>query len=255
MTAWQVHKFGGSSVADAACMERVARILEDDPRRRVAAVLSACRGVTDALLALVTAAERHEDGDAERLGAIRQRHVDIASALLGPADSGRNGGRAEFDGRTASGGARVQRRDLVLPALHAVQARFGWLPRGALNHISRRLGIPPAELHGVASFYHLFSLEPQRARVLHVCDDLACRIACTLPFGDGSDGTFNPDRWMEVKEQRKVDPFIVYAMAAAGQALDDADWHPKSDRDQEATGVLIGSGIGGIGTIYDASVT
>ena len=86
-------------------------------------------------------------------------------------------------------------------------------------------------------------------------DDLACRIACTLPFGDGSDGTFNPDAWMEVKEQRKVDPFIVYAMAAAGQALDDADWHPKSDRDQEATGVLIGSGIGGIGTIYDASVT
>ncbi|MFY9291247.1 MAG: beta-ketoacyl-ACP synthase II [Methylorubrum rhodinum] len=86
-------------------------------------------------------------------------------------------------------------------------------------------------------------------------DDLACRIACTLPFGDGSDGTFNPDTWMEAKEQRKVDPFIVYAMAAAGQALDDADWHPKSDRDQEATGVLIGSGIGGIGTIYDASVT
>ncbi|WP_342151976.1 beta-ketoacyl-ACP synthase II [Methylorubrum sp. SB2] len=86
-------------------------------------------------------------------------------------------------------------------------------------------------------------------------DDLACRIACTLPFGDGSNGTFNPDTWMEVKEQRKVDPFIVYAMAAAGQALDDADWHPKSDQDQEATGVLIGSGIGGIGTIYDASVT
>ena len=63
MTAWRVHKFGGSSVADAACMERVARILEDDPRRRVAAVLSACRGVTDALLELVTAAERQEDGD------------------------------------------------------------------------------------------------------------------------------------------------------------------------------------------------
>ena len=52
MEPWRVHKFGGSSVADAACMERVARILEDDPRRRVAAVLSACRGVTDALLAM-----------------------------------------------------------------------------------------------------------------------------------------------------------------------------------------------------------
>ncbi|WP_232629244.1 beta-ketoacyl-ACP synthase II [Methylobacterium sp. Leaf118] len=86
-------------------------------------------------------------------------------------------------------------------------------------------------------------------------DDLACRIACTLPFGDGTNGTFNPDLFMEVKEQRKVDPFIVYAVAASAQALDDAGWHPKTDRDQEATGVLIGSGIGGIGTIYDASVT
>ena len=57
-------------------------------------------------------------------------------------------------------------------------------------------------------------------------DDLACKIACQLPRGDGSDGTFNPDDWMEPKEQRKVDPFIVYAMAAARQALDDADWHP-----------------------------
>ena len=82
MEAWRVHKFGGSSVADAACMERVARILEDDPLPRVAAVLSACRGVTDALLALVNAAERREDGDAERLEAIRQRHVGIADTLL-----------------------------------------------------------------------------------------------------------------------------------------------------------------------------
>ncbi|GJD29728.1 3-oxoacyl-[acyl-carrier-protein] synthase 2 [Methylobacterium adhaesivum] len=86
-------------------------------------------------------------------------------------------------------------------------------------------------------------------------DDLACRIACSVPFGNGSDGTFDPDAWMESKEQRKVDPFIVYAMAAAGQALDDADWHPTSHEDQCATGVMIGSGIGGIGGIYDASVT
>ncbi|WP_430910870.1 beta-ketoacyl-ACP synthase II [Methylobacterium sp. sgz302541] len=86
-------------------------------------------------------------------------------------------------------------------------------------------------------------------------DDLACRIACQIPLGDGSDGTFDPDTWMEAKEQRKVDPFIVYAMAAAGQALDDANWHPTAYEDQCASGVLIGSGIGGIGGIYDASVT
>ena len=82
MEPWRVHKFGGSSVADAACMERVAKILENDPLPRVAAVLSACRGVTDALLTLVGAAERQEDGDAERLEAIRRRHIGVASALL-----------------------------------------------------------------------------------------------------------------------------------------------------------------------------
>jgi 3-oxoacyl-[acyl-carrier-protein] synthase II len=77
--------------------------------------------------------------------------------------------------------------------------------------------------------------------------DLSCQIACRIPRGDGSDGTFNADQWMEPKEQRKVDPFIVYAMAAATQALEDARWKPTSYEDQCATGVLIGSGIGGIG--------
>lgn len=86
-------------------------------------------------------------------------------------------------------------------------------------------------------------------------DDLAAQIACRLPFGDGSDGTFNADDWMEPKEQRKVDPFIIYAMAAATQALDDADWHPTSDEDQTSTGVLIGSGIGGIEGIVEAGYT
>ncbi len=76
--------------------------------------------------------------------------------------------------------------------------------------------------------------------------DLPCQIACQIPRGDGSDGTFNPDLWMEPKEQRKVDDFIVYAVAAASEALDDADWHPESYDDQCATGVLIGSGIGGL---------
>ncbi len=85
--------------------------------------------------------------------------------------------------------------------------------------------------------------------------DLACRIACSIPRGDGSDGTFNPDEWMDAKDQRKVDPFIIYAVTAAKQALDDAGWHPASYEDQVASGVLIGSGIGGIGGIYEASVT
>src|SRR3954447_15650558 len=71
--------------------------------------------------------------------------------------------------------------------------------------------------------------------------DLACKIACQIPRGDGSDGTYDPDQWMEPKEQRKVDPFIVYAMTAATQALRDADWKPATPDEQNTTGVLIGS--------------
>ncbi len=84
--------------------------------------------------------------------------------------------------------------------------------------------------------------------------DLACKIACLIPRGDGSDGTYNPDQWMDPKDQRKVDPFIVYAMAAAREALEDAGWKPTSYEDQTRSGVLVGSGIGGIGGIYEASL-
>ncbi|MEC5290655.1 beta-ketoacyl-ACP synthase II [Aurantimonas sp. C2-6-R+9] len=77
-------------------------------------------------------------------------------------------------------------------------------------------------------------------------DDLPCRIAGQIPRGDGQNGTFDPDHWMEPKEQRKVDDFILYAVAAASEALDDANWHPEAYEDQISTGVLIGSGIGGL---------
>ncbi|WP_371345634.1 beta-ketoacyl-ACP synthase II [Ancylobacter sp. IITR112] len=84
--------------------------------------------------------------------------------------------------------------------------------------------------------------------------DLPAKIACQIPRGDGTNGTFNPDQWMEPKEQRKVDDFIIYAMAAARQALDDADWHPSSYDDQCATGVMIGSGIGGLQGIAETAL-
>jgi 3-oxoacyl-[acyl-carrier-protein] synthase II len=86
-------------------------------------------------------------------------------------------------------------------------------------------------------------------------DDLPAKIACSIPRGDGSGGTYNADDWMEPKEQRKVDPFIIYAVAAADMALADAGWHPKTDDDQIATGVLIGSGIGGLDGIVEAGYT
>jgi 3-oxoacyl-[acyl-carrier-protein] synthase II len=85
--------------------------------------------------------------------------------------------------------------------------------------------------------------------------DLPAKIACQIPRGDGSDGTYNPDQWMEPKEQRKVDEFITFAMCAARQALDHADWKPKSYEDQTRTGVMIGSGIGGIEGIADTAIT
>jgi 3-oxoacyl-[acyl-carrier-protein] synthase II len=84
--------------------------------------------------------------------------------------------------------------------------------------------------------------------------DIPSKIAGQIPRGDGSDGTYNPDQWMEPKEQRKVDDFIVYGMCAARQALDDAGWRPTSRDDQIATGVLIGSGIGGIEGIAATAV-
>jgi 3-oxoacyl-[acyl-carrier-protein] synthase II len=84
--------------------------------------------------------------------------------------------------------------------------------------------------------------------------DLASQIACVIPRGDGSNGTFNPDQWMEPKDQRKVDDFIVYAMAAARQALDDAGWHPATEEERCASGVLIGSGIGGLQGIAETAL-
>ena len=84
--------------------------------------------------------------------------------------------------------------------------------------------------------------------------DLACHIANFIPRGAQVDGKFNPDDWMEPKDQRKVDDFIIYAMAAAGQALTDAGWKTDTVEKQERTGVLIGSGIGGLAGIAEAAL-
>ncbi|WP_159731701.1 beta-ketoacyl-ACP synthase II [Methylosinus sp. Ce-a6] len=85
--------------------------------------------------------------------------------------------------------------------------------------------------------------------------DLPCQIAGFVPRGDGTDGTFDPDAWFEPKEQRKVDDFIIYGVSAATQALADAGWKADTPEKQNSTGVLIGSGIGGLGGIYETSVT
>ncbi|HUZ84779.1 MAG TPA: NAD(P)H-dependent oxidoreductase subunit E [Gaiellales bacterium] len=101
-----------------------------------------------------------------------QQAVD---ALLGPPRSAWDGGERGADGHVATGGQDARsRRHLLLPALHAVQDRVGWISPAALGYICRRLTIPPAEAYGVASFYAMFSLEPQPPVVAHVCTDIGC---------------------------------------------------------------------------------
>lgn len=111
-------------------------------------------------------------------------------ALLGPPESGwagglRNSGR---DSRVSYSGLDEvkDRRDLLLPALHAIQDRVGWISRGALNYVCRRLTVPPAEAWGVVTFYHLFNTEPTPATVVHVCDDIACRLKGAVAEGKAS---------------------------------------------------------------------
>jgi NADH-quinone oxidoreductase subunit F len=105
--------------------------------------------------------------------AVERQAVD---AVLGEPDSAWVGAaRSEADGHSSRGGhAARSQRHLLLPTLHAVQARVGWISPGALAYICRRLTIPPAEAYGVASFYALFALDPRAPVVAHVCTDIAC---------------------------------------------------------------------------------
>ncbi|MBL8677611.1 MAG: NAD(P)H-dependent oxidoreductase subunit E [Myxococcales bacterium] len=101
-----------------------------------------------------------------------------------------------------AGGAQIPRHAL-LPVLHAVQSSRGWISKDALAYVSERMGIAQAELYGVASFYHLFSLEPSARRVLHVCDDVSCRL----------------------RGSRAIVERLSMACAPEGESRDDAAWH------------------------------
>ena len=84
--------------------------------------------------------------------------------------------------------------------------------------------------------------------------DLPCRIAAHLPAGSHEDGRWDPEDWLPARERRKLDPFIIYGMVAADQAVGDAGWEPEDEEGRNRTGVMIGSGIGGLQTIHDASI-
>ncbi len=110
-------------------------------------------------------------------GPTAEERAAVDAELGAPATGWVGGARdSAADGRTSGGGLSAQARHRLLPTLHAIQTRIGWISPGALNYASLRLGLPPAETYGVASFYGLFSTVPRPPVVVHVCDDIACRV-------------------------------------------------------------------------------
>ncbi len=128
-----------------------------------------------------------------KVGSASATDVERAAvdALLGPAPEMAHGGaRDPADHFLARGGSALrEQRHLLLPTLHAVNDRVGWISRGAINYIAQRLDVAPAEIYGVASFYALFSLDERPPRQVHVCVDLACRAAGGLDEHDLPPGT------------------------------------------------------------------
>jgi len=160
--------------------------------------------------------------------------------VLGAPASGWEGGAREAgpEGNTASGGhAARERRHLLLPALWALQERVGWISPGGLNEICRRLSVPPADAFGVATFYALFALEPRPPRVVHVCDDIACRchgsdeLVAQLEERFGREGELSDDgsaTWYRSPCLGQCDRAPAAVVAVAGDAPLDRAQAPTS---------------------------
>ncbi|RDC74465.1 beta-ketoacyl-[acyl-carrier-protein] synthase II [Rhodovulum sp. 12E13] len=118
------------------------------------------------------------------------------------------------------------------------------------------LGLVSPLATGVAATWERLLAGHSAGRTISKFDaaHLSTTYACEVIHGDGSDGSFNPDDWMAPKERRKVDDFILYAIAAAEQAVRDAEWTPEDDESRERTGVMIGSGIGGLNSIAETAL-
>src|SRR5436853_54295 len=161
MDRWRVHKFGGSSVADAACIQRVADIIDNDKGKRLGVVLSACRGVTDALLALITQAERQQPVD-DAVLALRERHVEIARALI--------------PGTSADAYTEVLDRDCqdISGILHAVHLTLSASPFGDL--LDAEEIVIWTDVDGV------LSADPRRVPDATVIDSLSYNEAMELAY-------------------------------------------------------------------------
>ncbi|MFF5608234.1 NADH-ubiquinone oxidoreductase-F iron-sulfur binding region domain-containing protein [Streptomyces cellulosae] len=122
-------------------------------------------------------------------------------ALLGPPESSWEGAdRSDADLRWARGGrAARDRRDLLLPGLHALNDRVGWISEGGLGYLCRRLTVPPSEAYGVATFYAMFAVRPRPATVLHVCTDLACAAAGAPRLCEAVEARLGPESGVEVE--------------------------------------------------------
>jgi NADH-quinone oxidoreductase subunit F len=123
-----------------------------------------------------------------------QSERDAVDAVLGVPQTGWEGGhRSDLDGHVARGGrAAREQRHLLLPGLHALQSSVGWISPGGMNYLCVRLSVPPAEAYGVASFYAMFSTEPRPATVVHVCDDIACRVNGAKALCEALERTVGP---------------------------------------------------------------
>jgi len=186
--------------------------------------------------------------------------------LLGVPESGWHGAaRDELTHRVARGGrAARDDRHLLLPALHALQARAGWISEGGLNYVCERLTVPPAEAYGVATFYAMFSVEPRPPTVIHACDDLACRVGGAKEVCDrlaaeiGAEGTPSPDgssTWHTSPCLGMCEQAPAVLFQRAGAEREDAAWGHVDARGSEGNLVdraLLGGVVRGGGSMATA---
>ncbi|MFZ4174937.1 NADH-ubiquinone oxidoreductase-F iron-sulfur binding region domain-containing protein [Streptomyces griseoincarnatus] len=151
-------------------------------------------------------------------------------SLLGPPESSWEGAdRSDADLRWARGGrAARDRRDLLLPGLHALNDRVGWISEGGLDYLCRRLTVPPSEAYGVATFYAMFSVRPRPATVLHVCTDLACAAAGAPKLCEAAEARLGPGSGVQVERgpclglcERAPAALVVRAGESARPAFED----------------------------------
>ncbi|MGQ4424838.1 NAD(P)H-dependent oxidoreductase subunit E, partial [Streptomyces violaceoruber] len=156
-------------------------------------------------------------------------------ALLGPPESSWEGAdRSDADLRWARGGREARdRRDQLLPALHALNDRVGWISEGALDYVCRRLTVPPAEAYGVATFYAMFSVRPRPATVLHVCTDLACTAAGASRLCAAVESRLGPESGVKVERspclglcERAPATLVIRAGESARPAQEDTPARP-----------------------------